>query len=214
MASTIAARKIKLHDLKTKFGLRLVQDESFFSEWAEALPDVSQLEKRALDRIKRNYLYLLEYPVMESIVKMVVLSPLLDIAGFYEPPFRIDGERNIKVSAEDEGEVIQGYIDVVVIQDNLWVTTIEAKNSEFSITKAIPQTLAYMLAAPDGPTPAFGVVMNGSEFLFLKLVQGDTPQYATSNLFSLLNRGNDLYSVLSVLNRFKELVQADSQHRK
>ncbi len=214
MASTIAARKIKLHDLKTKFGLRLVQDESLFSEWAEALPDVSQLEKSALDRIKRNYLYLLEYPVMESIVKMVVLSPLLDIAGFYEPPFRIDGERNIKVSAEDEGEVIQGCIDVVVIQDRLWVTTIEAKNSEFSITKAIPQTLAYMLAAPDEPAPAFGVVMNGSEFLFLKLVQGDTPQYATSNLFSLLNRGNDLYSVLSVLNRFKKLVQANSQRGK
>lgn len=208
---TIPARKVKLHDLKTKFGLQFVQDESFFPEWIEGLPAVTETEKLALDRIKRNYLYLLEYPVMESIVKMVVLSPLLDIAGFYEPPFRVDGETNITVSAEDEGEIIKGAIDVVVIQDQLWVTTIEAKNSEFSITKAIPQTLAYMLAAPDAQKPNFGAVLNGSEFLFLKLERGDVPQYATSNLFSLLNRGNDLYRVLAVLKHLKDLVKERSE---
>ena len=147
---------------------------------------------------------------MESIVKMVVLSPLLDIAGFYEPPFRVDGETNIAISAEDEGEIIQGSIDVVVIQGQLWVTTIEAKNSEFSVTKAIPQTLAHMLAAPDVEKPTFGVVLNGSEFLFFKLVRGETPQYATSDLFSLLNRGNDLYHVLSVLKRLRDIAKTPS----
>jgi len=91
------------------------------------------MEQRILDRLKRNYLYLLEYPVMESLVKMVVLSPLLDLAGFYEPPFRVEGETNIQIAAEDEGERIQGCIDVLVIQEQFWVTVIEAKNSEFSI---------------------------------------------------------------------------------
>lgn len=199
MTQTIAARKVKLHDLETKFKLEWVSDETFFSEWSEDLPEITESEQTALDRIKRNYLYLLKYPVMESIVKMVVLSPLLDIAGFYEPPFRVDGETNISVSAEDEGEVIKGSIDVLVIQDQLWVTTIEAKNSEFSINKAIPQTLAYMLAAPNIAKPTFGAVLNGSEFLFLKLVRGESFQYATSNLFSLFNRGNDLYTVLRIL---------------
>lgn len=207
MAQTIAARKIKLHDLKTTFGLQRSQDESFFLEWREGLPEATAAERRTLDRIKRNYLYLLEYPVMESIVKMVILSPLLDLAGFYELPFRVDGETNIRVSAEDEGDIIQGCIDVVVIQGQLWVTTIEAKNSEFSVTKAIPQTLAYMLAAPDDQKPTFGVILNGSEFLFLKLVRGETPQYATSNLFSLLNRGNDLYHVLCVLKQLRDFVK-------
>lgn len=206
MTQAIAARRIKLHDLKTRFGLQQVQDETFFSEWRNDLPELTELEQQALDRIRRNYLYLLEYPVMESIVKMVVLSPLLDLAGFYQPPFRIDGETRIQVSAEDEGEMIQGFIDVAVIQGQLWVTVIEAKNSEFSITKAIPQALAYMLAAPNTQKTTFGLVLNGSEFLFLKLVQGDVPQYATSNLFSLLNRGNDLYTVLSLLKRLGDLV--------
>ena len=79
------------------------------------------------------------------------------------------GEASIQVSAEDEGEIIQGSIDVLVVQEMLWVTVIEAKNSEFSITKAIPQTLAHMLANPRVHRPCFGLVVNGSEFLFLKL---------------------------------------------
>lgn len=205
MTQIIAARKVKLHDLETKFGLEWVSDEAFFSEWSEALPEITASERTALDRIKRNYLYLLKYPVMESIVKMVVLSPLLDIAGFYEPPFRVEGETNISVSAEDEGEIIQGSIDVLVIQGQLWVTTIEAKNSEFSINKAIPQTLAYMLAAPNVEKPTFGAVLNGSEFLFLKLVRRGSFQYATSNMFSLFNRGNDLYTVLSILKHLQHI---------
>lgn len=139
---------------------------------------------------------------MESIVKMVVLSPLLDLAGFYEPPFRVDGEVNMRVSAEDEGEVIQGSIDVLVIQEALWVAVIEAKNSEFSLTKAIPQTLAYMLASPNRDRPLFGIVLNGSEFLFIKLMFDDGAKYGLSDVFSLLNRGNDLYPVLQILKLF------------
>jgi hypothetical protein len=206
MIQTIAARHVKLHELKTAFGLKLEEDETFFPEWSSHLPKLTIPERQALDRIKRNYLYLLEYPVMESIVKMVILSPLLDLAGFYEPPFRVDGETSIQVSAEDEGTVIQGAIDVVVVQGQLWVTVIEAKNSEFSVTKALPQALAYMLATPDTTKPIFGVVLNGSEFLFLKLVKDPVPRYATSDLFSLLNRGNDLHPVLQILKRMRQLI--------
>jgi hypothetical protein len=95
--------------------------------------------------------------------------------------------------------LIQGSIDVLSVQGSVWITVIEAKNSEFSITKAIPQTLAYMFANPQSDRPTFGMIVNGSEFLFLKLLPGSTPQYATSNLFSMLNRGNDLYRVFQIL---------------
>lgn len=138
---------------------------------------------------------------------MVVLSPLLDLAGFYESPFRVEGETSIKVSAEDKGEIIQGCIDVLVIQGQLWVTVIEAKNSEFSITKAIPQGLAYMLATPNQERPILGIVLNGSEFLFLKLLKKNTFQYGMSDLFLLLNRENDLYQVLQILKQFKNLME-------
>lgn len=77
--------------------------------------------------------------------------------------------------------------------------------SEFSITKAIPPALAYMLAA-GMERPVFGLVLNGSECLFLKLAWDETPKYARSDLFSLLNRGNDLYTVLRVLKRLKPVM--------
>jgi hypothetical protein len=204
MATTIAAHSLKLHDLKAGFNLQQVEAEDFFPEWLDADQPLSLVETSTLDRIKRNYRYLLEYPVMESIVKMVVLSPLIDLAGFYEPPLRVNGEANIQVSAEDEGEIIQGSIDILVVDRTFWITVIEAKNSEFSITKAIPQTLSYMLAEPNPQRPTFGLILNGSEFLFLKLTHTPVPQYATSNRFSMLNRGNDLYQVLNILKHLKQ----------
>jgi hypothetical protein len=206
-AQTIAPHTLKLHDLKTRFNLQKSEAADFFVEWRDGHILLSEAEQVALDRLKRNYLYLLEYPVMESIVKMVVLSPILDLAGFYEPPIRVEGEASIQVSAEDEGEIIQGSIDVLVVQETLWVTVIEAKNSEFSITKAIPQTLAYMLANPRVNAPCFGLVVNGSEFLFLKLqIIDGIPKYATSNLFSMLNQGNDLDRVLQILKYFQRMI--------
>lgn len=215
MTQTIAARNVKLHQLKESFGLQLA-DDAFFPEWCAPFSDLTTQEKNALDRVKRNYLYLLDYPIMESIVKMVVLSPLLDLSGFYEPPFRVAGETSVQVSATDEGDIVQGSIDVLVLHQQLWVTVIEAKNSEFSITKAIPQTLAYMLASPHPTRPSFGSITNGSEFLFLKLIQNNSSAsppstqtlYGQSNLFSLLNRGNDLYQVAQILKHLGQLAIA------
>jgi hypothetical protein len=49
------------------------------------------------------------------------------------------------------------------------------------------------------------MITTGGSFIFIKLVKGQTPQYALSDVFELRNRGNDLYSVLSVLKQFGRL---------
>lgn len=204
MIQILTARSVKLHDLRTKFNLQRTDTEDFFPEWRNNLPQLTESEAQAVDRLKSNYLYLLEYPVLESIVKMVVLSPLLDLAGFYTPPFRLTGEESVQVEAVDEGIRIQGSIDVLVFQNQLWLTVIEAKNSEFSLTKALPQCLSYMLANPNHEQPIFGAVTNGSEFLFVKLGHHPSPQYALSDTFSLLNHGNNYHQVLQILKGFSE----------
>ncbi|MFM7369019.1 MAG: restriction endonuclease subunit R, partial [Sphaerospermopsis kisseleviana] len=43
-----------------------------------------------------------------------------------------------------------------------------------------------------------GMITNGNEFLFLKVLEH---KYANSRLFSLVNPDNELYSVLQVLKR-------------
>jgi len=88
MVQTIQARNITLYDLETTFGIQLVEDENFFREWQDNLPEITDTEKQRLDRVKASFANLLKYPpLLENTVKMVVLSPLWDLADFYLSPF-------------------------------------------------------------------------------------------------------------------------------
>jgi hypothetical protein len=49
------------------------------------------------------------------------------------------------------------------------------------------------------------MITSGGSFIFIKLVKGNPPQYATSDIFDIRNRGNELYSVLSILKRLGQM---------
>jgi Type I restriction enzyme R protein N terminus (HSDR_N) len=206
MVQTIQASELTLHEVKAKFGLQENQDASFFPEWQDNLPELTDAEKQTLDQIKANFLYLSEYLMSEEVVKLVVISPLLSIAGFYSPPFRIRTENAIKIVLEEDDKEVRGRIDILVLQEQLWVLVIESKEAGFSLKEAIPQALSYMMAIPTPERPAFGLVTNGSEFRFLKLLTQAVPQYGFSDLFTLQRRENDLYSVASILTRVADLI--------
>lgn len=173
------------------------QSPAFFTEWLEAFTLLSEEERHLLDRVKANFQELMEEPPMlENTVKMVVLAPLLDLAGFYHKPFRIETETSVALEMKDEGAIIRGRIDVLVVKNQLWLLVIESKRSDFAVTRAIPQALAYMLSNSEMVQPIFGMITNGNEFLFLKTSQND---YANSRLFSLVNPNNELYEVLQIL---------------
>lgn len=197
-----------LHYFKEKFGIKLAEDDQFFREWVDDLPELTDLEKHTLDQVKANYLYLAEYPMPENMAKMVVLSPLLAKAGFYSSPFRLTAKTPVRIAAKDEGEIVQARIDVLILQNQLWIIVIEAKKYQVSIELGIPQALAYMMASPNLEKPAFGLVTNGSNFIFIKLTPQETPQFALSDEFTL-RRGNDLYIVLSVLKRLGAVLTQD-----
>ncbi|MBH8565298.1 type I restriction endonuclease subunit R [Nostoc sp. CENA67] len=206
MVQIIQARDISLYELEEKFGLKLTTDSNFFTEWTENLPTLTDAEKQALERVKSNYLNLNQRRLMsEEAVKMVVLSPLLDLAGFYQPPFEIETETSIEISAEDESFLVRGNIDVLVIQKRLWVLVIESKSSKFDVMVALSQALAYMLDNPNTVQPIFGFLINGREFVFIKLIQQEQPRYARSYALSI-ERDSELDQVLSVLKRLQELI--------
>jgi len=75
----------------------------------------------------------------EEAVKIVVLSPLLDLAGFYQPPFEIETETPIRISAEDDGVIVKGNIDVLVVQKQFWILVIESKSTKFDVMTALLQ---------------------------------------------------------------------------
>ena len=204
MTQAIAARDITLRELKQTFGLQELQETGFFSEWSEFSISSNEMEKQALDRVKANFSELVaDPPVLEDAVKLVVLSPLLDLAGFYRRPYRIETETSIEREAQDKGVAVHGRIDVLVLKDRLWLLVIESKRSDFSVTRAIPQALSYMVANEKTEQPTFGMITNGTEFLFLKAMQ---QEYGNSQLFSLVNPGNELWDVLRILKVLGEQV--------
>ncbi len=197
MIQAIAAKDVTLRELKQNFGIQMSQDPAFFPEWLDSFATLSKEDRHLLDRVKDNFLELMEDPPMlENTVKMVVLAPLLDLAGFYHKPFRIETETSVALEMKDEGTVIRGRIDVLILKNRLWLLVIESKRSDFAVTRAIPQALAYMLSNSEMVKPTFGMITNGNEFLFLKTSQ---QEYANSRLFSLVNPDNELYSVLQLL---------------
>lgn len=205
MSQTIQAQKINLYELSEKFSLERNDNEQFFREWQDNLPELTDLEKYALDEVKGDYLHLSKYPILEPIVKLVVLSPLLKLAGFYRAPFYLTAEKEVEIVSEDEETIVKGRLDLLVFTPHFWILVIEAKSAQYSLEVGIPQALAYMLGNPESEKPAFGFVTNGNEFRFLKLTKQGTPKYAQSYLFALDSR-DDLYTVLSILKRFGQLV--------
>ncbi|OKH52205.1 type I restriction endonuclease subunit R [Calothrix sp. HK-06] len=205
MIQTIQARDISLYELEEKFDLELITNPDFFPEWVENLPILTNEEKLALERIKSNYLNLTKRRSMsQEAVKMVVLSRLLDLAGLYQAPYEIETETSTQISAEDEGIIVKGNIDVLVIQKRLWVLVIESKSIKFDVITALPQALAYMLDTPNIEKPTFGLLLNVREFVFIKLIK-QQPKYAGSYALSI-EKEHELQQVLSVLKRFSELI--------
>lgn len=206
MVQTLKASDLTLGDLVEQFGLTQTFDPQFFQEWQAAAAEVEISDIQRLDQVRSNFAYFIQRPPFsEEAVKMVILSPLLELAGFYRPPFWIKTEVSLAVIAGDEGDItIKGKIDVLVVSNKLWVVVIESKMGGFSLTAALPQTLSYMLASPQAQ--CFGLVTNGSEFVFVKLRQDEIPTYSTSKVFSLLAPENELVEVLRVLKHLGQVV--------
>lgn len=196
-----------LSDAENRFGFVRVEDEQFFPEWCEELPALTEIDKENLDVLRRRYIYhRTDGSLLEGTVMLLLVSPLLALAGFYDPPFRIKAEESVDVVVDDGEEILRGRIDVLVLQDRFWVMVLESKKTTLSVWSAVPQALAYLMANPNPNLPVFGMVTNGDDILFIKVVQGNTPQYNLSRVFAPFTSAKELYIVLQVLKKFGQLV--------
>ncbi|UBF24602.1 restriction endonuclease subunit R [Kovacikia minuta CCNUW1] len=211
MVQTISiSEKITLKYLRDRFNLQRIEDESFFSEWSISLPELNQADRAFLERVRSRFFYQLdEGALLEGGVKMMIMAPLLDIAGFYDPPFKTRFEPAVSLEIETEAEILQGRIDALVVQNQFWVWVLEAKRTTFSLGLGIPQALAYMLNNPTLQQPTFGILTGGEDFIFIKLVQQPQPMYALSYKFSILNAG-DLDKVLQIMRRIGESITTET----
>ncbi len=193
-----------LADAERRFQLSPTEDESFFLEWQTGLPALTATEKSNLVELRQRYLYQRsEGQLLEGTVTLLLASPLLAIAGFYDPPFLVKAEESVDLRLDDGEEILKGRLDVLVIKDRLWVVVLESKKTALSAWAALPQTLAYLMANPQADLPSFGMVTNGDDIFFVKLIQQPQRQYAVSRVFAPFVSQQELYSVLQILKRMQ-----------
>ena len=205
MAQTIAADKITLYDLEQRFELQQTEDETFFLEWQGDLPKLTETEQQRLARVQAVVANLEQRSVLENTVKLAVVAPLLDLSGLFLPPFYVSTEDSVEIEAVDKTLIVRGRSDILVLKEQLWVLVIESKRAEFSPKVGIPQILSYMLAAPQVEMPLYGLVTNGTDFVFLKLLFQDVPRYARSRQF-VLGQDHDLERVLQIMKQLANIV--------
>lgn len=205
MVQTVPATKITLYDLEQRFQLEQVQTASFFEEWQTALPTLTEVEKQRLERVQLSVANLEKRSLLENTVKLAVLAPLLDLSGLFLPPFYVSTEDTVSIEATDDGLTVQGRIDILVLKEALWLLVIESKRAEFSPKVGIPQVLSYMLAVPKQTAPVYGLVTNGTDFVFLKMVFQDGPRWGRSRQF-ILGQDHDLEQVLKILKHLAEIL--------
>ncbi|MGD1866249.1 MAG: type I restriction endonuclease [Phormidesmis sp.] len=202
--STLLAIESTISSFQTlheRLGLQRATDESFFSEWQVASAQQTESDASFLDRLQQRYYnYYNAGLLTEGTVLLSIVAPLLEHLGFHEPPFFVRSEVPISLEITERNETYRGRMDVLIICDQFWVLTVEAKRSKFAADIALPQCLAYMRSAPQ--QPSFGLVTNGSDFIFCKLAD-DT--YDFSEPLSLLSRDNKLYEVAGILTHLKKL---------
>ncbi|MEG5015292.1 MULTISPECIES: type I restriction endonuclease [unclassified Microcoleus] len=210
MTPSIQAKTLTLHDVKTKFNFQLCEDEQFFREWIDDLPEITDEEKRYLDKVKAGYTNSADHSMIEDTVKMVVLAPLLFLADLYLNPFHIEAEKSVEIVTVDEGILVRGSIDVLLLIESFWVVAIEAKRAQYSVEAGLPQLLFYMLNDPSPEPVTFGLLTNGSSFRFIKVTKGDIPEYAVSKLFDIGSPGNELYEVFRILKRLAGIISSNT----
>ena len=186
-----------------RFSLKRTEDPDFFPEWQTNLPHLTDGELRDLAILQQRYDYQRSQgQLLEGTVLLLLASPLLALAGFYDAPFQVRAEESVRLTLADSEETLQGRLDIVVILDQIWVVVVESKKTALSVWSALPQTLAYLQAAPQ--QPSFGLMTNGDEFVFVKLgrVNGGSTEprvYDLSRVFALLSSPRDLQEVLRIL---------------
>ena len=190
-------------EAERKFGLSRSESRDFFTEWYDQLPVSNSSDRANLEILWRRYIYHRSGGhLLESTVMLLLVSPLLTIAGLYDPPFRIKAEESIAIDVSDSEEILQGRIDVLVLRDRLWIIVLESKKTMLSVWSALPQTLAYLMASPNGDRPTFAMLTNGDDIVFVKL---EGKQYGMSQVLSpLVNRG-ELEVAWQVLRKIAEI---------
>ncbi|MEM8503708.1 MAG: type I restriction enzyme HsdR N-terminal domain-containing protein [Cyanobacteria bacterium P01_D01_bin.1] len=222
MAKVIAVTEAikNLAEVESRFGLSRSVEPTFFPEWQRDLSELTPAQQSAVlvlwNRLNYQRASLgraspTQGELLEGAVTLLAASPLLEIAGFYDPPFRLRAEAAVDISIDDGEETLRGRIDILIVQQSLWILVLESKKTTLSARSALPQALAYLMAAPASDAPLFGLLTNGDDVVFIKVNRDAPRQYALSRVFSLYAVPEDAGEAIRVLQRLGQKVLSNER---
>ncbi len=166
-------------------------------------------QEQELLKIRADFLPYLEFGTVGSgAVKLLLLAPLLKLAGFYQEPFHIDVEESIAHILEtDEEMTIRGQMDILITKKQMepifWILVVEAKKISLSVQVGLAQLLAYLYKGLQNQSRVWGLVTNGFEYQFVVVEQRQSITYHLMPLLNFLET-EKLKQILQVLNGIRE----------
>ena len=136
-------------EAEKRFNLYRSPSNNFFTEWTSSLSKISDRDQTDIDTLWNRYIYHRSGGhLLENTVMLLLVSPLLTIAGFYAPPFPIKAEESVRITVSDSEEILQGRIDLLILCDRLWVIVLESKKTMLSVWCAVPKLFAMQWLTP------------------------------------------------------------------
>lgn len=195
MAQTLDARTLRFQDVHRLLDLHRLSTAS--ADALLSLPDLGTGDLETLDRI--GAVLEAHYDagrISEGEIKVLVLAPLLWLAGYYRPEIQISLEEDIAdIEIPDQELQIKGRMDLLATrlttrhgeQGLIWILVLETKNSEAAALTGVPQLLTYLYRGLDHQNSVWGLATNGIEYQFVYLKKETRLQYQLLPLLTLLH---------------------------
>ena len=193
--TTLIAKKLTLKQVHELLHFEEHFDGSF-TPWLFLEP-LTEFEQQELVQIRNDFRsYLIEGKVLEGQIKLLVIAPLLRLAGFYRSPIKISLEQDIDdIVIEDEDTEIKGRFDILTVNKEqptatdvaFWILVIEAKNSSINSIEGLPQLLTYAYQSLEHQKLVWGLTTNGMQYQFVLIRQGNLPIYQQMPLLNLMD---------------------------
>ncbi len=189
---TLQARNLTLDEVHQLLNLQPSLQRVRYGE-VLALPELTDWEMADVEQIRIDFqAYWQAGKVLEGQMQMLVLAPLLRLAGFYRSPIQLSLEQAIaEISIVDEDTTITGRLDLLAARrattTPLWILVVESKNSQVDALNGLPQLLTYISRALSHQRSVWGLVTNGISYYFTRLMTNELRSQQTYQLLPELN---------------------------
>jgi hypothetical protein len=206
MTQNLEASQLSLNDVRRLLKLEELEGEGFANFFS--LEPLTESEQQELLKLRNDFRrYLSAGKVSEELIKFLVLSPLMRLAGFFDIPIELTMEDSIPIEVEDEDTLIKGRLDILAVNQpdaelaatQFWILVVEAKNSALAKPSkriapltGLPQLLTYTYKSLQQQSSVWGLTTNGESYRFVRVTRGNPCTYQILPELNLIDRDRSL----------------------